>query len=81
MICFSTSGKSRNLVEALKTANERGLYTISIIGKGNNIMIKNSDISIIIPSTSSDRIQEIQQMIIHIISDEIERRFYDIGKK
>ena len=72
VIGISTSGKSKNVEEGIKTAKKKGAITIGLLG-GDGGTIKNMvDISIIVPSTNTARIQEVHRVIYHIICDVVE---------
>ncbi len=72
VIGISTSGKSKNVEEGIKTAKKRGAITIGLLG-GDGGTIKNvADISIVVPSTNTARIQEVHRVIYHIICDIVE---------
>jgi D-sedoheptulose 7-phosphate isomerase len=72
VIGISTSGKSKNVEEGIKTAKKRGAVTIGLLG-GDGGTIKNvTDISIVVPSTNTARIQEVHRVIYHIICDVVE---------
>ena len=73
VIGISTSGKSKNVENGIKTAKKKGAITIGLLG-GDGGTIKNStDISIVIPSTNTARIQEVHRVIYHIICDVVEK--------
>jgi D-sedoheptulose 7-phosphate isomerase len=73
LVSLSSSGKSENLVEALKAAKEKGLKTISFSGKSGGPADKASDLSLVIPSNDTPRIQEAQIAIGHILCGLIEK--------
>lgn len=64
---ISTSGNSKNVIEALKKARSIGLKTIALSGGDGGNMKKESDISIIVASKDTPRVQESHIMIAHII--------------
>ena len=69
---ISTSGKSKNVEKGIKTAKKKGAITIGLLG-GDGGTIKNTvDISIVVPSTNTARIQEVHRVIYHIICDVVE---------
>jgi D-sedoheptulose 7-phosphate isomerase len=73
VIGISTSGKSKNVEEGIKTAKKKGAITIGLLG-GDGGTIKNIvDISIVVPSTNTARIQEVHRVIYHIICDVVEK--------
>jgi D-sedoheptulose 7-phosphate isomerase len=65
-IPISTSGNSFNVIEAIKAANEMGLKTIAFTG-GTGGKIKDICESIIVPSMSTEKIQEVHIMLGHIL--------------
>ena len=68
LLAISTSGNSKNIINAAKKAKEKGIKVISLTGKGGGELSKLSDIEIRVPHLGySDRIQEIHIKIIHII--------------
>ena len=73
-IGISTSGNSENIIEALKIARERGIYTIGLSGKTGGKMREFTDICYCVPSTDTPRIQEVHIMIIHILCEFLEER-------
>ena len=72
LICISTSGKSKNVIEAAKKAKEKGMKVISLTGKSPNPLSKISDINLSVPSNDTPRIQENHILLIHILSQIIE---------
>jgi D-sedoheptulose 7-phosphate isomerase len=73
LVGISTSGNSDNVIQALKTAREMGLITIAMLGKDGGTTKKLVDHSLIIPSNSTARIQEMHILIGHILCEIIEK--------
>ena len=72
VIGISTSGKSKNVEAGIKAAKKKGAITIGLLG-GDGGTIKNTvDISIVVLSTNTARIQEVHRVIYHIICDVVE---------
>lgn len=69
---ISTSGNSENVVRALKKANEYGLETIGLVGNNGGKIKEVANLSIVIPSNDTARIQEVHITIGHIICELIE---------
>lgn len=76
LFLISTSGNSKNLIEAAKEAKKRNIKVISILGKSGGGLKDYSDLSYIVPSDNTPRIQEMHILIIHIISEEIENKLF-----
>jgi D-sedoheptulose 7-phosphate isomerase len=70
LIAISTSGKSRNVLEAIATAKARGLGTLGL--SGSNPL--GCDVDIAVPSLTTARIQEMHILCGHLIVEELERR-------
>ena len=72
LVGISTSGNSENVIHAFEVAKHRGITTIGFLGKGGGKSSELVNQSIIVPSTSTARIQEMHILIGHIICDLIE---------
>jgi len=70
---ISTSGNSKNIIEAVKSAKERNLKTVALLGKDGGKLKGVCDYEFIISGETSDRIQEVHMMILHIIIEGVER--------
>lgn len=73
LIAFSTSGKSRNIIRALKAGRAIGLKTIGFTGAHGEMMEGHCDLLFKIPSTDTPRIQEMHILLGHIICENVER--------
>jgi D-sedoheptulose 7-phosphate isomerase len=74
---FSTSGNSRNVVEAFKAAKSMGVKTIAITGRNGGALKEVSDVLIEIPSDSTPHIQETGMMIYHCLCEKIEQVLFE----
>jgi len=72
LISLSTSGKSKNIIEAIKMANSLDMVTITLTGFNDSDSSKLSDVTIKVPSTDTPRIQECHMLIGHIICEIVE---------
>ncbi|ERT69559.1 MAG: D-sedoheptulose 7-phosphate isomerase [Cetobacterium somerae] len=72
-IGISTSGNSANVIKAVETAKKMGLKTCVLLGKDGGKLKGMCDYEFIIPGNTSDRIQEIHMMILHIIIEGVEK--------
>ncbi len=77
VIGISTSGNSKNVMNGLLTAKKKGAITIGLLGNDGGSIKKAADISIIINSFSTPRIQEAHRTIYHIICEQVEKALYD----
>jgi D-sedoheptulose 7-phosphate isomerase len=76
LIGISTSGKSASVNLALEKARALGMSTIGLIGKDGGPMKDLVDVAIVVPSDDTQRIQETQITIGHILCALVEREMY-----
>jgi D-sedoheptulose 7-phosphate isomerase len=69
VLAISTSGNAKNVLAAVRKAREMGLVTIGLTGGEGGELAKTADISVIVPSRVTARIQESHIMIGHIICE------------
>ena len=69
---ISTSGTAENVACALKKAKDAGLLTVALTGKGGGKIKKKADLSLVVKSDNTARIQEAHILIIHILCELIE---------
>jgi D-sedoheptulose 7-phosphate isomerase len=72
LICFTTSGNSKNVLCALEEAKARKLKTISFLGRDGGSTIGIADIDLLVKDDSTARIQEGHQLLIHVLCEIIE---------
>jgi D-sedoheptulose 7-phosphate isomerase len=75
-IGISTSGSSPNVVEALRTAQEIGMHTVAFTGARGFEMAALSDVSIMIPSLDTARVQEGYMLYAHIMCELVEQEIF-----
>ena len=73
---ISTSGKSSNVIEALKVAKKLGLYTVGLSGGNGGLMRDFCDYLILVPSRETPRIQEGHLLFLHIFSELLEELIF-----
>lgn len=76
VIGISTSGNSPNVFKALEVARQAGCSTIGLLGKDGGSIKDLCDISLIIPSHDTPRVQEGHITVIHILCDLIEQGMF-----
>lgn len=76
LIGISTSGKSESVNNAFRKAREKGMVTIALLGKDGGSSKELVDLAIIIPSDDTQRIQEGQITVGHILCALLEREMY-----
>lgn len=72
IIVLSSSGNSMNLKNTITTAKSKGIKSISLLGKGGGLIKNYADLTLIINSDNTARVQELHSLIGHIICEIIE---------
>jgi D-sedoheptulose 7-phosphate isomerase len=75
LIAISTSGNSRNIIQAIKTAEKKGLFSIILTGSQDSVISNMGNVQICIPSKNTQRIQEGHLLAEHILCERLEERF------
>ncbi|MBT6754458.1 MAG: SIS domain-containing protein [Gammaproteobacteria bacterium] len=73
----STSGASKNVIEAAKKAKDLGIYVIGVTGENNAELSDLSDVSINAPSKETNHIQEMHIAIGQLICGIVENYFFE----
>ncbi|MHB8146509.1 MAG: D-sedoheptulose-7-phosphate isomerase [Vulcanimicrobiaceae bacterium] len=73
VIGMTTSGTSRNIVLALEAAKNKGAVTVAFTGNGGGTVGKIADLSLNGPDGYAAIIQEVHQVMAHIVCDLVEQ--------
>jgi D-sedoheptulose 7-phosphate isomerase len=79
LIIYTTSGNSKNLLQAVTAAHDREMSIIALTGKDGgplSPLLRDRDIEIRVPSDSTARIQEIHLLITHCLCDLIDVQLF-----
>jgi D-sedoheptulose 7-phosphate isomerase len=76
LLALSTSGRSPNVLEALRAARARGMGTIGFTGQAGEAMAGLCDICIRVPSASTPRIQEGHAVLGHALCAAVEAALF-----
>lgn len=76
LIAMSTSGRSDNVLKAMKVAKWRGCTTIGLTGQGPNAMDDHGDIMFHAPATATHRIQEYHMAFYHAMCAMVEQAIF-----
>src|SRR6478736_6900968 len=76
LVGLSTSGNSKNIINAFEKAREKNIITIGLTGESGGGMRSCSDYLINIPSADTPRIQESHIMAGHIICQLVEEKYF-----
>tara|TARA_A100001388_G_C28496727_1_gene369638 strand:- start:42 stop:629 length:588 start_codon:yes stop_codon:yes gene_type:complete len=74
LVAITTSGNSKNIIKALLQANKMGVKSIGLFGKGGGKCKNLVDLSLIVPSDSTARIQETHILIEHLLCELVENK-------
>ena len=75
LIAISTSGKSRNVIEAIHAAREMGIFTVGLTGADGGAMRELCDVLIAVPAERTDQIQQLHITVGHILCGLVEDAF------
>lgn len=75
LVGFSTSGKSPNVIRAIRTAKKQGLKTVALLGKGGGLTKGLADYEVIVESQNTARVQEAHTLILHLLLEIVDARF------
>lgn len=71
-IGISTSGTSPNILKAFEVSKEIGIKTVALTGNDGGALSKIAECALIVPSSSTPRIQEVHILIGHILCELVE---------
>lgn len=74
LLAISTSGNSRNVIRAAETARSMGICTVGLLGRDGGGLLGMCDLAILVPSTTTARIQEAHIFIAHTLCALVESR-------
>jgi len=75
VICITTSGKSKNILELIAVAKKNKIKIIALTSKPASKYLSECDVILGVGSTVTSNIQEIHSIIYHALCSEIERAF------
>ncbi len=76
LIGLSTSGNSKNIINAFATAKEKGMITVGFTGASGGNMRDVSDHLFNVPSSDTPRIQESHILLGHIVCEFVEANLF-----
>ena len=77
LIGLSTSGNSKNVVNAIEVARSIGMKTLSLTGEKESRMSALSDVTIRVPETETYKVQEYHLPVYHYLCAEVERAMFE----
>lgn len=76
LFVLSTSGDSPSVINAVQTARAHGVVSIALLGKEGGRLAGLCDHEWVVPGETTDRIQELHMLILHVLIEATERRLY-----
>ena len=76
LLALSTSGNSRNVVNAVHAARAKGLRTLAITGEKESALSALCDVTLRLPSTETYRVQEYTLPVYHALCALLEAAFF-----
>ncbi len=73
LLALSTSGNSPNIIRAVEEAKSKGLSVFLFLGRDGGKLKGKGDFEFLVPGSTSDRIQELHMMALHIVIECVER--------
>jgi len=75
LLAITTSGNSRNVLEAIRAAHERQVRVVALTGRGGGQVpstLASDDVHICVPHNNTARIQEVHILTLHCLCDAID---------
>ena len=72
LIGISTSGNSRNVLQAVEEGRRLGIYTVGLLGGSGGRLAELCDFALVAPSADTPRIQEVHILVGHILCELLE---------
>ena len=77
LIGITTSGNSRNILEAVRAAKTKKMHTVALTGKDGGKVKDLADLTLIVKSDKTSHIQEMHIFILHAVAEAVEKVFFD----
>lgn len=77
LLAISTSGNSKNVIEAINIAKKKGIKVVGLLGRDGGIIGDLCDVSIVVKSQSTARIQEAHILIGHTLCGGVENNLIE----
>jgi phosphoheptose isomerase len=74
LLGISTSGRSRNVIEAFKTARSHHINCVALLGGDGGELLAQADIAVVVPASDTQRIQEVQIFVLHMLCELVEKQ-------
>ncbi|MGE5462979.1 MAG: glycosyltransferase, partial [Syntrophothermus sp.] len=75
LVGISTSGRSRNLIEAFTLAREKDIKCLALLGGDGGELLPLADLALVVPAWSTPRIQEVHILVLHLLCELVEKEY------
>jgi D-sedoheptulose 7-phosphate isomerase len=72
LVAFSTSGNSKNILQAVEAARTKGCFSLALTGRNGGQLAAMADLSLVVPAKETERIQEVHITLVHILCELME---------
>ena len=72
LVAMTTSGRSPNMIQAVRAARARGVQVIGMTGEAGKAFARRCDAALVVPSLKTARIQEMHLLVGHILCERAE---------
>lgn len=76
LLYISTSGNSDNILNAIQMAHQKNMLCIGMLGKDGGKAAAMGDVNLVVPSQSTQRIQEVHLQMVHLLCTLIENKVF-----
>jgi D-sedoheptulose 7-phosphate isomerase len=80
LVGFSTSGESRNVVNAAREARRRDMHVVAFTGQTPSSLSDAADIVLSVPVKSTPLVQEVHAVLLHVVCDMVESDLMERGQ-
>lgn len=77
LVALSTSGRSKNILAAMRVARDLGISTIAMTGEDPRDMGELADVVLAVPATHTPQVQEGHLVLGHLLCDLVERQIHE----
>jgi D-inositol-3-phosphate glycosyltransferase len=77
LVGITTSGRSPNVLRAFEAARTLGMTCLVLTGGNGGPAVRLADVALIVPSSDTQRIQEVHSLLIHLLCELVEAHILD----
>jgi D-sedoheptulose 7-phosphate isomerase len=75
LVALTTSGRSPNVLAAIRSARARGLKVVGMTGGAGRSLVRKCDVCLVVPSRFTPRVQEVHLVVGHLCCERAEAGF------